>query len=86
MLKSSKSSYPTQSKMLKNLLFEAYKTAKQGLCGDRVLAKKDTVEYRLEICANCDKFNAEEKRCTLCGCFMMVKANLEVANCPDNKW
>ncbi|MEO0968038.1 MAG: hypothetical protein AAFX80_06755 [Cyanobacteria bacterium J06639_18] len=86
MFKSSKSNYPSQPHILKNLLSEAYKTAKQGLCGDRVLAKKETVDYRLGICATCDKFNAEEKRCTLCGCFMMVKANLEAANCPGNKW
>jgi hypothetical protein len=84
--KSSKSAYPKHSQMLKNLISEAYNTAKQGLCGERILADKYTVEYRLGVCSTCEKFNAEEKRCTVCGCFMMVKANIEASHCPDGKW
>ncbi|MFB2771894.1 DUF6171 family protein [Pelatocladus sp. BLCC-F211] len=80
------SSYPSHHQMLKNLLSEAYKTAKQGLGGDKILAEKSTVEKRLECCANCDKFNASEKRCIICGCLMTVKANLEASSCPDEKW
>ncbi|MGD1873255.1 MAG: DUF6171 family protein [Mastigocoleus sp.] len=86
MISKPQSDYPSKSKMLTNLFSEAYKTAKQGLCGNTVLAEKDTVESRLEICANCEQFNNEEKRCRVCGCFMMVKANLKVAECPESKW
>ncbi|MEO1428399.1 MAG: DUF6171 family protein [Cyanobacteria bacterium J06633_8] len=86
MSNSSPPSYPSNSKMLRNLFSEAYKTAKQGLCGDRVLAPKSKVEERLEICSSCEKYNSEAKRCTLCGCFMLVKANIETSECPDGKW
>jgi len=79
-------SYPSKSKMLQGLFSEAYKTAKQGLCGDRVLAQKTKVEERLEVCSNCEKYNADDKRCTVCGCFMLVKANIETSECPDGKW
>jgi Family of unknown function (DUF6171) len=85
-LNSSKSGYPIHSEMLKNLLLEAYKTARQGLCGERILADKTTVESRLEICSTCEKFNAEDNRCTICGCFMLIKANIEASHCPDGKW
>ncbi|MEC4814691.1 MAG: DUF6171 family protein [Scytonema sp. PMC 1069.18] len=86
MLNSAKSAYPSHSEMLKNLLSEAYKTAKQGLCGERILADQNTVDSRLEICSTCEKFSAEDKRCTVCGCFMLVKANIESSDCPDGKW
>lgn len=82
----STSSYPSNSKMLQSLFSEAYKAAKQGLCGDRVLASKSNVEKRLEICCNCEKYNAEATRCTVCGCFMLVKANIETSECPEGKW
>ncbi|BAZ21905.1 hypothetical protein NIES4073_27860 [Kalymmatonema gypsitolerans NIES-4073] len=86
MVKPSPPSYPSHYQMLKNLLVEAYETANQGLCGDRVIASRSSVKERLEICATCDKFDAAAKRCTVCGCFMMVKANLEASTCPDGKW
>ena len=83
---SSPPSYPSKPKMLQSLFSEAYKTAKQGLCGDRVLAEESKVKKRLEICSTCEKYNLETKRCTLCGCFMLVKANIETSECPDAKW
>ncbi|MEM1393156.1 MAG: DUF6171 family protein [Cyanobacteria bacterium P01_D01_bin.116] len=86
MANQSPASYPSKSKMLQGLFSEAYKTAKQGLCGDRVLAKNSKVEERLEICSSCAKYNPEAKRCTVCGCFMLVKANIETSECPDGKW
>lgn len=86
MIKSSPPPYPSNYQMLKNLLREAYKTVNQGLCGDRAIAYRSTVKKRLEICSTCEKFDAQAKRCTICGCLMMVKANLEASNCPDGKW
>lgn len=86
MTNSSPPSYPSSSKMLRSLFSEAYKAAKQGLCGDKVLAQRSDVEKRLEICSSCKKYNAEAKRCTVCGCFMLVKANIETSECPDGKW
>ncbi len=86
MNKSSPPSYPSSGKMLQSLFTEAYKTAKQGLCGDRVLAAKNKVEQRLKICSHCEKYNSEAKRCTVCGCFMLVKANIETSECPEGKW
>ncbi|MGD1910619.1 MAG: DUF6171 family protein [Rivularia sp. (in: cyanobacteria)] len=86
MTNSSPPSYPSSSKMLRSLFSEAYKAAKQGLCGDKILAQKSEVEKRLEICSCCEKYNAQAKRCTVCGCFMLVKANIETSECPDGKW
>ena len=83
---SSPPSYPSKPKMLQSLFSQAYKTAKQGLCGDKVLAEESKVKKRLEICSVCEKYDSEPKRCTVCGCFMLVKANIETSECPDGKW
>lgn len=34
-------------------------------------------ERRIAICESCENFNAENRKCKLCGCFMDVKAELK---------
>jgi hypothetical protein len=46
----------------------------------------DKYNKRLEICASCPAFDASQGRCKECGCFMKVKAKMEAAKCPLNKW
>lgn len=55
-------------------------------------------KVRLAVCAACPEFDAEERRCTRCGCFMDVKAGsltnrnperalrIEITHCPLGKW
>lgn len=59
---------------------------------------KELEELRLEKCENCPHFQAGNRTCGVCGCFMDVKAKLtthknpaagmrtEITHCPRGKW
>lgn len=60
---------------------------------------KDTAlaDWRFEQCRACDKFNAEDETCGVCGCFMDVKTThkrsknlkkwrIETTHCPQGRW
>jgi hypothetical protein len=51
-----------------------------------VLAPRGVVDKRMETCLSCEFLIHDQSRCSKCGCFMNVKARLEVAKCPLNKW
>lgn len=66
--------------------------------GDVPLASKELKEARLKLCYECPYFaqnmpgfepglsKVNSLKCTLCGCYMPVKAGLEKAVCPKRKW
>lgn len=41
---------------------------------------------RMSICKQCRYFSPTLKRCSKCGCFMVVKARLQFTRCPEGKW
>jgi len=49
-----------------------------------VLASSDEVATRLKVCEVCP--NKSGARCTLCGCFLTLKAGLLASTCPAGKW
>lgn len=67
-----------------------------------IFVRTSVYNKRLEICKECDHFNAETKSCgTLvtgdevihngevkrtCGCFMPIKAKLAFLSCPLGEW
>lgn len=55
----------------------------------RVFAPKQEVQRRLDICRACPKFDPQREKCTLCGCKMPYKVELQSAHCPHpdgDKW
>jgi ribosomal protein L32 len=42
--------------------------------------------HRLSICESCEHFRQTTRTCRLCGCFMDLKATLDRAKCPAEKW
>ena len=42
-------------------------------------------KIRWDICTKCPNLK-DEKLCTLCGCYMKRKIDLEGAKCPISKW
>lgn len=50
-----------------------------------IFATDKKAEERINICAQCDKFN-DLGLCTECGCLMATKSKIESASCPLNKW
>ena len=49
------------------------------------LADEEVYNQRLEVCRGCDRFE-NNRFCRECGCFMDLKAKIEVAECPLDKW
>ena len=46
----------------------------------------DVFAERMSTCSGCPQFIKMTKQCKKCGCFMNLKAKLENASCPLNKW
>ena len=48
-----------------------------------------TYAERYAICKSCEEFTPLTKQCTLCKCFMPIKAKLSMVECPlkpTGKW
>ena len=43
-------------------------------------------EKRIKICFDCDRLLKITTQCKECGCFMKLKARMQEAKCPLNKW
>lgn len=41
---------------------------------------------RYAICKECPLFDAAQRRCMDCGCFMLLKTKLPMVECPQHKW
>lgn len=50
---------------------------------ERTEAQKEAC---LAICAACEKWDEQAKRCLECGCFMALKARLATEQCPLGRW
>jgi len=48
------------------------------------LVSKKQYEERLRICDSCP--HRAENRCSLCGCFIEMKAYMKEARCDDDRW
>ena len=75
-------SYPSIMEQAGNLLHESVEFAKSGF----QTLNEDEFHRRIDICRACPAFDADQGRCKECGCFMKVKAKMETAKCPLNKW
>ena len=50
--------------------------------------KTDSEEYdrRMSICNACPRLIKLTSQCLECGCFMKLKAGLEISTCPIHNW
>lgn len=71
---------PPAIDMARSLYRDTIVWAKSGF----ELSEKDEIDKRLEICQQCEFF--KDGRCTICGCFMALKARLATGKCPKGKW
>lgn len=51
-----------------------------------MITDKITANERYSICKKCDKFVNFTKQCSICKCFMPLKARLAFEECPVGKW
>jgi uncharacterized paraquat-inducible protein A len=53
---------------------------------------QEQIDYRLNICLSCDKYDATNKECSICGCnvnnkrIFMNKLAWADQHCPLDKW
>tara|TARA_R100001244_G_C5150600_1_gene129585 strand:+ start:385 stop:783 length:399 start_codon:yes stop_codon:yes gene_type:complete len=47
---------------------------------------KKIYKERLDICRGCDKYIKVTGNCSVCLCFMRVKASIGLMSCPLEKW
>lgn len=72
--------------MAVDLTKTTYNAIVRKIVGDKLCVSKQVSEDRLEVCKQCDSFRDKDKRCTECGCFMLIKAKLKGVKCPLGKW
>lgn len=84
-----KSEYPPLLKQAKNY---ATALAKHTLSGGATCDDTE-VQARLAVCRSCEKYNAADERCTVCGCRANADANaftnklrMKSQKCPLEKW
>lgn len=73
---------PTIVEQIQTLGMEGYHWASSGF----PTTTDEEREARLEICRGCSQYDAEQKRCRACGCFVEEAAVMATKECPDNKW
>ena len=44
------------------------------------------VMARTSVCKECPHLLVNQKRCNLCGCFVVPKSAISGAKCPDDRW
>jgi hypothetical protein len=77
---------PGQSKREPSFLTEAWNVASAVLAfvGNPGWVDAQTYHTRLGICNACDKRSGH--RCSVCGCFVAMKAKGKAWECPEKKW
>lgn len=83
------SEFPTIMEMAKNLARSAGRTVGALVTGKKAVVPDEIYEQRMAACRGCDHWNAERKRCKLCGCKTNYKLSLAREKCPhpDNpRW
>lgn len=80
---------------------QALKRQALRLIAEKVIVRDevdtDKADTRFDICLKCDKRDADENTCTVCGCFLDLKTaaktnwnakrlRSEITHCPLGKW
>lgn len=47
---------------------------------------KEVSDERLSVCNGCPKLLAENRRCSVCSCFVDFKVQLAAESCPEARW
>lgn len=64
---------------------ERFFTRMQSESAREVNKNHDLARLRLDICRQCPLYSAL-KTCTVCRCYMPVKAQITEAKCPKGRW
>jgi len=78
--------YPSLWKQGKNLAEFSFELIKNAIHTGALQVSDEIQSERLEICRNCEKYDADQIRCTECGCFLRNKVSFSIDSCPLGKW
>jgi hypothetical protein len=53
---------------------------------NKVIADKEKINNRQDICRECNELIKPAWTCKQCGCFMKIKTRLDASTCPLGKW
>lgn len=80
------SEYPSLPEQGKNLASFTFELIKKALSGESLTVSNEVKEQRMDICKNCEHYDAEQIRCKECGCMLEYKTGFALDSCPLNKW
>lgn len=75
---------PSKVKMASTLVLSVANAIANAVKTGKLIAPESKVHKRIEICKGCR--HLDETRCTICGCYVNVKAGLDSERCPLNLW
>ncbi len=78
--------YPSLWDQAKSVTAAVGRVADAVVHGRKVLRNQDEQDACMAICRSCEKFDAIQERCTICGCYGDVKSRLITEECPLGKW
>ena len=70
--------------MALNFALSVFNAANHAVKAKKILAPKNIIEDRIKTCKACSYLKLN--RCEKCGCYIAVKAGMDVEKCPDGKW
>ena len=74
--------YPALATQARNL----WRDIKAFVASGGKLAPKALRKARVAVCESCEHWDAQQRRCTQCGCKGDAKVYSLVAKCPLDKW
>jgi hypothetical protein len=78
--------YPSLPEQGKNLAKFTFEVVKQAFSSNALFVSPEVKQERLDICKQCEYYDATQVRCKHCGCFLDHKTNFALDSCPINKW
>jgi len=76
---------PGITQQAKNLLLSTANVLAYAAVTGQIKAEPQVVGVRVDICQKCRHLE-KGSRCTVCGCFIAMKAGLIAEKCPMKKW
>jgi hypothetical protein len=75
---------PSIVEQAKNLVLSTANVLAHAAVTGQVKAEPQVIGIRVDLCNKCR--HLEKTRCTVCGCFIALKAGLKAEKCPMRKW
>jgi len=76
---------PSVTQQVKNLVLSVANVLAYATTTGKVKADPQVVGVRVDLCNKC-RYLDKGTRCTICGCFIAMKAGLVAESCPMKKW